>query len=629
MHQFGKLAVILHADIADSTRLVQRDERLAHDRIQEAFQRFGKTITQYHGQVREIRGDALLAEFDRASDAVTAALAFQSIHKDYLSQLNDNIVPNIRIGIAMGEVIVADNTVTGSGVVLAQRVEQLATSGGVCITAALQEALPKRMPFKRVSLGEQTLKGFDESVRVYQVELIAGESIPAPQNNAKTHSKSKSKKLILFLSAMVFLLVGGGLSWYQLSTPSDDATTIENGSEVIADQPSIAVLPFANLSGDPQHEYFSDGISEDIITDLSRLSNLAVIARNSTFTYKNTSAKAQDIGKDLGAKYLLEGSVRRIGNRIRITAKLIDASSGHHLWAERYDRLDTDIFELQDDITGKIISALSIELKDGESVFLSEQPTNSFAAYDSFLKAQQFYHQSTLEGLEQAVVLYKEAIELDPGFARAYGALGITLGRQFQRSFTDARQEEYFSQMRELVEKGVAIEPTSAHAQFALGFVSLMEHRFDVAIEAVEKTVVLSPNYAEGWLLLAAINGNLGRGDQALRFTHKAQALNPHYTWNYSFNEGRAHYFMNNYEEAIKFFNESLTQNENALFPRIYLTASYVQLGETEEVEWQVAELEIMNSGISLSALKEQAPLADGPHKDRLFNDLKIAGIPE
>ena len=261
----GKLAVILHADIAGSTALVQLDEKLAHERIQDAFGRFSETIEKYQGQVRELRGDALLADFERPSDAVTAALAFQAEHTSYIEQLIDDIRPVARIGIAMGEVIIADNTVTCSGVVLAQRVEQLSEPGGVCITAAIHEGLPKRLPFNQADMGERQVKGFDEPVRVYAVSLKPGGVISSPEALAQTESVAPA----------------------------------------LPEKPSIAVLPFDNMSGDSEQDFFADGISEDLITALSKIHWFFVIARNSSFTYKGRAVDVTRVAGELGVRYVI------------------------------------------------------------------------------------------------------------------------------------------------------------------------------------------------------------------------------------------------------------------------------------------------------------------------------------
>ena len=322
-HLSRKLAVILHADVVGSTALVQKNETIAHERIQAAFHQFSETIHSYNGITRELRGDALVAEFERASDAVTAALMFQALNGESNLTLDDDIRPQLRIGISLGEVIIADNTVTGAGVVLAQRLEQLADSGAIVVQGAISETVPIRMPFDFESLGEHQLKGFELPVRAFSVSLKPGESVPAPEIDPYKQNQS---------------------------APYNESSKPQVSTE--AGKPSIAVLPFKNMSGDAEQEYFSDGISEDIVTELSRFHDLFVIARNSSFTFKNQALEIADIGQRLGVQYLVEGSIRKSAGRVRITAQLIEVATGSHIWADRYDRELEDIFAVQDEVVG-------------------------------------------------------------------------------------------------------------------------------------------------------------------------------------------------------------------------------------------------------------------------------------
>ncbi|MCZ6856285.1 MAG: hypothetical protein O7G86_20405, partial [Gammaproteobacteria bacterium] len=323
-----KLAVLLHADVVGSTSLVQENETLAHERILDTFQRFSEAISNYGGIAHEIRGDALVSEFARASDAIGASLAFQVANTSHNEQLSDDIRPVLRIGIAMGEVVVADNTVTGEGVILAQRLEQLAEPGGIRIQGAVYETLPKRLPFKYENLGEQQVKGFDEPVKIYAVSLKPGAEVPEPEPLSQTDT----------------------------ATPDLSETSAK------------AILPITNKGDDPDQEHFSDGITEDIITALSQISGLLVVARNSTMIYKDKAVDIKQVGREQGVGYVLEGSVRKSGDKVRVTAQLIDAITGHHLWAEHYDRKLDDIFQVQDEITKNVTTELQLHLPQGEDV---------------------------------------------------------------------------------------------------------------------------------------------------------------------------------------------------------------------------------------------------------------------
>ena len=361
---------------------MQKNETVAHERIRTSFKNLSKTINNYGGLTHEIRGDALVAEFQRASDAVAAALAFQVINDEYNATLADDIQPQLRIGIGLSEVIIADNTVTGAGVVLAQRLEQLANPGGVVVQGSVAETVPARMPFKFDSLGEQTLKGFDQPTRTFSVSLQAGKELPEPET---------------FASAQ----------------PTEPKVL------KVPDKPSIAVLAFENLSGDPGQEYLSDGISESIITGLSRFSGLFVIARQSSFSFKKKAASVKEIAGNLGVQYVLEGSVQRSESRVRVSAQLIDAMAGHHIWAQQFDRQWEDIFALQDDITQHIVSnigAFEGPLERAARVQIKEKPPSDLRAYDYLLLGREHFFLVTKEGNGKARELFQKAVELEPDY---------------------------------------------------------------------------------------------------------------------------------------------------------------------------------------------------------------------
>ncbi|MFA9419018.1 MAG: adenylate/guanylate cyclase domain-containing protein [Gammaproteobacteria bacterium] len=623
----GKLAVILHADVAGSTQLVQQDEHLAHERIQDAFRRFSDTIGKYHGRVQELRGDALLAEFDRPSDAVSATLSFQSNHSKYLSSLEGDLKPEIRVGIAMGEVVVADNTVTGAGVVLAQRVEQLANPGGLCISSAVQESLSKRLPVEFNNLGEQTLKGFDNPVKVFSVKLKSGETVSPPQSRSQIRLHQNFRKqyglvivVLIIIGVSIYLAYKGGQQEYP--------TSMDQMSLPIPDKPSIAVLPFANNSNDPDQEYLSDGISGDIITDLSKIKGLTVIARNSSFNFRDKTTTVQEIGKNLGVNYILGGSVQKSGNRLRVTAQLVDAKTGHQLWAERFDHGLTDIFLLQDEITREIISALSIRLSVDEQKHLGGNVPTSFEAYDLFLRGQQVSVDFSEEAIAQAVELYRQAIRLDPNYAHAHGALALARIRQFFMGFTDT-PVRMRDRALELARKAADMDPGSHQIQWSLGYIHMYRKEFDEALQAAESAVSLSPNYADGYALLALVKNNLGQADEVIPLIEKAMVLNPHYTWDYIYQLGRAYYALGEYEKAVPYLRQALERNESAGYPRLFLAASYVNLGQVDEAEWEITQAQMAHPEYTYAHLHKTAPIGNKKLLDRFFSDLRTAGLTE
>jgi len=439
-----KLAVLLHADVVGSTALVQLNEALAHERIQDTFRRLAETISKYDGIAHELRGDALVAEFSKASDAVAASVEFQISNAAYVQQLNDELRPVVRVGLAMGEVVIADNTVTGDGIVLAQRLEQLAEPGGICIQDAAYQTVPKRLPFEYQSLGERVLKGFSQPIKVYAVRQGVG--IKPLATEALTHP----------------------------------------GAE-IPDKPSIAVLPFANMSDDPEQEYFADGIVEDIITALSHIKQWFVVARNSTFAYKGRNVDIREIARVLGVRYVLEGSVRKGGNRLRITGQLIEAETGIHLWAGRFDGDLDDVFDLQDKITESVVGAVEPSLRRAEIERSKHKPPENIGAYDLYLRALPNLYAMRPEDNAGALSLLHKAIAIDSNYAPALAYLAWGYEQRLHRGW-GAYSEDDSGTAVALARRAIAADRNDAHAMAAAGFVLVIVARdYEQGLQATER----------------------------------------------------------------------------------------------------------------------------------------------
>jgi adenylate cyclase len=618
-HRSGKLAVLLHADIAGSTALVQLDERLAHERIQDAFHRFSDIISQYHGRVRELRGDALLAEFERASDAVTAALALQTNQSKFNAQLNDDIQPSVRVGIAMGEVIIADNTVTGAGVVLAQRVEQLAKPGGVVIQSAAYETIPGRFPFVYTDLGEHEVKGFDKPVRAYSASLKSDTAIPEPEQ-----VDHRFRNSLVALASVAIIAVGVGLLWLKPWESDEVPTSIELKALPLPDKPSIAVLPFDNLSDDVTQEYFVDGMTDDLITDLSQVSGLFVIARNSTFIYKGRAVKVQDVARDLGVNHVLEGSVRRVGDKVRINAQLINAISGHHIWAERFDSELTDVFRLQDEVVKKIVTALKVELTDAEKGGLDKQYTKIIEAYDLFLRGQREFFKFTKEGNRNARNLYLEAVELDPEFARAWANLGWTHARDHQDGWATSPKDSLDSALM-FATKGSTLDPSSSQIYWILGQVHLYHREYEQALQATRKAIELSPSNADARILLARILIFSGDPKESVHLIEEAMRINPYYPMQYLMNIGIAYFVDEKYDKAEATLLKAANRNPGAQRVRMWLAATYANAGKIEEAAWEFQELMTLNPSFSVDSIERSIPFRDETVRDRLVNGIRTA----
>jgi adenylate cyclase len=595
----GKLAVILHADVADSTRLVQQDEQLAHERIQDAFRRFSENIEKYMGSVLELRGDALLAEFERPSDAVTAALSFQADQAYHNSRTKDGARPTVRVGIAMGEVIVADNTVTGAGVVLAQRIEQLADPGGLCITEALHEAIPKRMPFDLENLGEQVLKGFDDPVRVYRAELSAGHSIPAPQQTSQGKLSPKKPKLMVLIIVVAIVVIGGFAYWFDPQVPQEEPASVERMAFPLPDKPSIAVLPFANLSDDAEQEYFADGMTEDLITDISKVPGLFVIARNSVFTYKGKSVKIRQVAEELGVRYVMEGSVRRVGNQVRINAQLIDATTGGHVWAERYDGALDDVFSMQDKITQSIVASLSVTLVGTEQSKQVQGETNNPEAYDVFLRGWESYRRDTPEDFAKAVTYFEQAIGLDPDYTQANSALAAvywnSAWRHWVESFglsTAQLNEQARIHLRQAMQS-----PSALTHQIASERAAYFDRKPDKALAEAKIAIAMDANDPAGHLAMANALLKANRPKEAVASMKLAMRLDPHYPSSYLTRLGRSQFAMDQYQQAATTLERSTGLNPQDERAFVYLAAAYGHLGRKEEANTAVKQANRLRTG--------------------------------
>ena len=623
-----KLAVILHADVVGSTSLVQKNESLAHAHIQEAFRRLSKSIQYYGGSTLELRGDALLAEFGRASDAVCAAVAFQEDEAEVDSGLREDTQPTLRVGIAMGEVVVADNTATGEGVVLAQRLEQIAEPGGVCIQDAAYQTLPKRLPFQYKSLGEQKVKGFEEPVRAYVVTLKPDEAIPAPEpayGQGTVLPARLRKRWIVLAVIVLFVMVGIWLEpWKQRHEPA----AVARMAFPLPDKPSIAVLPFDNLTGDERQDVFVDGITDALVTTLARVPDLFVIDRGTTFNYKNKPRNTKDVAEELGVHYVLQGSVQRSAERVRINAQLVDALSGETIWADDYDREVADIFELQDDITGRVMTELQVTLTQGEQARMSHQQTNKIDAYINFLQGVEAYHIFTPEDQIKAQVHLENAIELEPNFSSALAYLGFSHIKQARLNWVDdpaavrRKGEDY-------IKKALELDSNNVDALHFLGEVLLDAGQREEAIEMGRRAVKLAPSHAEnvmvlGWRL--CINGQHSEG---LPITNQALRLSPYYPSGFLSYSAWCYFFQGDIDKAIELNEQRRELIPNSALPLIYLTLMYSAADRMDEAHAANIRLREISPDFSIQRFRQIMGIWYPPDVlEGLIGHLRQAGVP-
>jgi adenylate cyclase len=615
-----ELAGILHADVVGSTSLVQKDEQLAHHRIQDAFRRFGDTITKYHGRVRELRGDALLADFERASDAISAAVVFQAENVESNATVEDDIQPQLRVGISLGEVVIADGTVTGAGVVLAQRVEQLADAGRICITGAIHEAVPRHLPVSYTDLGRREMKGFEDPVQVYQASVNTNGQIPPaePARPQRLQFPSKVRRLpIMWVLAALVAFIGAIVMW-QSRTPVSKPDT-----------PAIAVLAFDNLSGDPKQEYLSDGISESIITALSHVPGILVIARQSAFSYKGKSLKVEQIAQELGVHYVLQGSVQRSDTQIRVTAQLVDATDGHQLWAQQYDRQWKDIFKLQDNITQHIIANISSNegpLLEAILERVKQKAPTDLRAYDYLLLGREHLLLVTEEDNARARKLFQKSLEVDPNYSLGHAWLAWTY--HLDVSFGWSKESTLLIEKAlHHAQKAVELDNTEAGAHWVLAAVlAYIGEQPEVALAEYEKALSLNPNNADiladyGWSI-----ANLGRAGEGVDFVKKAIRLNPvHPDW---YGEGLMHalYVDRRYHEVI---DVAHTITIRTLPNYLDLAGSYAQLGQLDAAQETAARILDLEPDFSIGWWRGRTKFTDPADLDHYLDGLYKAGLPE
>jgi adenylate cyclase len=436
------------------------------------------------------------------------------------------------------------------------------------------------------------------------------------------------RKIVVAGGVALVLVVIGALIWnFYLRHPTKEVASVEEIAHPLPDKPSIAVLPFDNLSEEPEQEYFADGMTDDLITDLSKISGLFVIARNSVFTYKGKPVKVDQIGRELGVRYVLEGSVRRAGEKVRINAQLIDATTGGHLWAERYDRGLKDIFAMQDEVIQKIVAALAVKLTEDEEDHLGYKETHNLEAYDYAKRGWWHYHRVTREANDQARLMFERAIDLEPDFAEAYAGVGFTYYEEWAQLWSqDPRSLE---RAFELATKAIAMNDSLSGAHTLLSHVYLWRKQYEKAIAEQERAIALDPNNAYYYRDLGEVLIFVGRPEEAIGLVEKAMRLDPHYPATFPFTLGLAYSSLKRYEEAIVAQKRALTRNPDFLGSHLLLAATYIALDRKEEAHNHVVEALRISPQISLDALRETLPVKDQAKLESLLEALREAGLPD
>jgi adenylate cyclase len=621
-----KLTAILSADVVGYSRLMRADEEatvrdLASNRVL-----ITEIIQQHNGRVVDSPGDNILAEFASVVDAVNGAIKIQEEIKKSSEGISEDRRMEFRIGINLGDVIEEDERIYGDGVNIAARVEGLAAGGGIAISGTVYEHIKEKLTLGYHYLGEQDVKNISEPVRVYRLLTE-----PADAGKMIGEKRPESKKLRWAASGAIALLIlvfGTIAIWNYYSRPSFEPASVEKMAFPLPEKPSIAVLPFDNMSGDPEQDYFSDGLTEELITALSKTPKMFVIARNSTFTYKGKPVKVKQVAEELGVRYVLEGSVRKAEGRVRITAQLIDAFAGHHVWAERYDRDLKDIFALQDEITMKVINALQVELTEGEHARLWGKGTDNLQAYLKSLRAREFYLIQTREGNDLARRTAEEAIALDPEYAPPYHVLSITHMMDVFFGTTKSPKQS-MTRAVELIQKAIALDDSYALAHGWLGFLYGHLRKYEESIMEAQKGVALDPNGAHNYLYLCMTLRFAGRFEEAVKAIKKAIRLNPFPPGTYFPMACGTYIFVGRYEEAIEAGKKAVTAMPNDYMAHMLLTAAYSLAGRQEEARIAAEEVLRLHPKFSLVFWGKMIPFKNQADKEHVIGALRKAGLPE
>jgi adenylate cyclase len=618
-----KLAAILSADVKGYSRLMGEDELATVETLKKYREVISSLVGRYSGRVVDSPGDNVLAEFGSVVDAVESAVEIQKELKAKNEELAENRRMEFRIGVNLGDVIDDEGRIYGDGVNVASRVEGLAEGGGICVSGIAFDGVRNKLNLGYEYLGEHAVKNIAEPIRVYRVLMgaeVAGRIIG---------EKRARRWRWAAIAAALIVVVGGLAIWgFYFRTSPLEVASVERMAFSLPDQPSIAVLPFKNLSGDREQEYLADGITENIITALSKTPKMFVIASNSVFTYKGKPVKVQQVAEEMGVRYVLEGSVQKSGDRLRINAQLIDALKGNHLWAERYDRDLKDIFAVQDETTKEIITALQVKLTEGEQARIYARGTDNLEAYLKFLKGREYDYQFNAQANAMARKMFTEALSLDPNYAIAYRFLA---GTHFMDiAFGSSKSpKESMGKAIELTKKAIIHNEFAAGAHGLLGFLYTMTRQYDKGIAEAQTAVALDPNDADAHTFLTITLVFAGRYQEAIQFIEKALRLNPLPPgWYWRF-EALAYQGVGRYDEAISAVKKNLKSAPNDINARTVLAATYGLSGREEEARSEVAKILRINPKYSLQSWVRIAAYKNKSDLERLIKVLRNAGLPD
>jgi adenylate cyclase len=621
-----KLAAILHTDVVGFSRLMGEDEAGTHRVLGELRRAVDPLITAHGGRIVGTAGDSLLADFSSVVDALNCAIEMQQASR----AVNDPIPPErrleLRIGVNLGDVIVDGDNIFGDGVNIAARLEALAQPGTVCISQTVYDHVRNKLDLNYRPLGSHWVKNIAEPVRAYAVGLPA--TVPRQRRGSRPVVAAAATAGLVVAGFVAWLLHAGG-GWERLglgaATKPAEVASLASPAR-LAGRPSVAVRPFKNLSGDASQDYFSDGITEDVITALGRFSNLLVIAKSASFPLKDSKASPAEIGRLLDARYLLEGSVRRAGDRIRVNVELTQAATGVHVWSETYDTDGKDIFAVQDDIARRVVGAAAVKLTRFERERVLTKPTEKLAAYEYVLRGRDYLSHATRDDNDKASELFQRAIDLDPNYAEAYAALGGSHYEAVVSGWSQFREDE-LERAKTLAQKALALDPATTRAYRLLADIDLFSKRYDLALEQLDRALEINPSDADNYAHRGSILVWAGRAGEGLPWLEGALRFDRANGWAAS-RLCMAYYFVRRYSEGVDACDRALTRDpgrNTQMLTHPMLAAAYAQLGRQQDAEGERAI--VAHLWPFLDARTFAAQFGTQEARDHMLEGLKKAGF--
>jgi adenylate cyclase len=625
-----KLAAILSADVEGYSRLMDDSEEATIQTLNTYRNSMSTLIEQHRGRVVDTTGDNLLAEFTSVVDAVNCSVEIQRKLDELNKELPSERKMKFRIGVNVGDVVEEEDRIYGDGVNIAARVEGMAEAGGICITGRAFDQVKNKLKLGYEFLGEHGVKNIAEPVRVYKI-LMEPEAVGKVIGEKRFLGRF-SRRTALAAIITLGIVAGGLIGWniYLQQSKKIEPAAVEKMAFPLPEKPSIAVLPFDNMSGDPEQDYIGDGFTENIITGLSKIPEMFVIARNSVFTYKGKSVNIKQVSEELGVKYVLEGSIQKAGDRLRVNTQLIDALKGHHLWAERYDRELKDLFILQDEITKEIITAMQVKLTRGDAERLYAKGTDNLEAYLKCLQAREILLGALPK--EKNVLarrLAEEAINLDPNYSQAYRELAQTYVVEVWIRTTKSPRKS-LERAVELTQKAISLDNSNAHAYSLLAEIYLMLRQYDKALIAVERSYALEPNSPQVLYRYGRVLYSLGRWEEALPLYEEAMRLNPIPPNILLRRYGTLLRELERYDEAIAVLKRAIAQEpEKNLWAYLALTVTYSLTGHDEQARETAKEVLRINPKFSVKYLEKKITFKNPAHTARLTTEMRKAGLPD